>query len=82
MHAPGRTVIKAERMPRHPLENNGDDSIIKTEELWHNWFTVNETHLFRITTFVSTNQNRDRGREREREREAKQLIAKKLAPAN
>ena len=54
----GRTMGKTEYLSRHPSDSIENESRIKAEELWHNWFTVNGIQLTRKDTFVSANQNR------------------------
>ena len=39
VHEPGRTLGLADYLSRHPSEYNG--SILKAEELFNNWFTIN-----------------------------------------
>ena len=61
VHAPGRTMGMADYLSRHPSETNSNDSKIKDEELWHNWFTVNEIQkmylLFQKTKFSRMRSN-------------------------
>ena len=43
----------ADYLSRHPSESNSNNNKIKAEELWHNWFTVNEKTK---VNFASANQ--------------------------
>ena len=42
VHVPGRTMGMADYLSRHPSESNNNKNKIEAEELWHNWFTVNQ----------------------------------------
>ena len=42
VHAPDRTMGAADCLSRHLSERNSNESVFIAEELWHNWFTVNE----------------------------------------
>ena len=55
VHAPGRTMGIADYLSRHPSENNNNIHKIKAEELWNNWFTVNEITCNKL---VSENQQK------------------------
>ena len=74
VHAPGRTMGMADYLSRHPSESKGNDNKIKAEELWHNWFTVNE-----ITK--QSNSVLDTANRIQRE-EAKQPMSEKLATSS
>ena len=40
LNAPGHTVVMLDCHSRHLSEKYGNDSKLKAEKLWHNWFTV------------------------------------------
>ena len=56
VHAPGRTLGMTDYLSRHPSDSNSIDNKIKAEELWNNWFTVNEITKITKVKFVSANQ--------------------------
>ena len=55
VHAPGRTMGMAEYLSWHHLDNISNKNKIKAEELWNNWFTVNEINEIHQIEFASGN---------------------------
>ena len=57
VHAPGRTIGIADFFSRHSSEIASNIHKIKAEEMWNNWFTVNEITRNKLVSDTSQAQN-------------------------
>ena len=57
VHAAGRTMGMTDYLSRHPSPSNKNEQKMEAEELWNNWFTVNETTKCKIVSEKPSQQN-------------------------
>ena len=56
-HEPGRTLGMADYLSRHPSASNIIEQL-KAEELWNNWFTVNEIDVNKPVLVEQNNRDK------------------------